>query len=913
MARFLRHLAAWLRRDRLDDEMRAELAQHVAWKTQALVDEGVPHDEAHRRARLAVGNLTRLKEEARDLWGFPALETFLQDLRYGLRLLRRSPGLSAVAVLSLAIGIGASAAVFSLADAMLFRKLAVADPDSLVVLKWFSGPVFPFSSLNGYGEQSDDGLTSTSFSTVALEAFERDGSRYLDIVPFADMYQVNLAAQGVGEVGNAHAIGGAYFQVLGVNAAAGRTLGPADDRETSDPAAVISHAFARRRFGTIDTAIGRAVSVNGVPFTIAGVLPATFHGTGQAGTDPDVYVPLALRTRAMPDDDPISDPNFWWVLMMGRLKPGVVADDARAALDLPFKRTVAAAKPELASKDLPRLALVPGAHGQMEERAAMQPSLRAMAFVTAIVLMIACANVANLLLARGRARMREIAVRVAIGAPRRRVVRQLFTEALLLAAAGSVLGVLFATKLARVLLPALASGPDPLLARIGVDWRLLLFVVLVASTAAILFGLVPALRSSDVHLAAGLEEARRGATPSPRRRLLTGGLVVAQIALSVLLIAGAGLLVRSVRNLGRVDLGFNPHNLLLFRIDPVRNGYNSERTGQLYTTLLERLRATPGVQSASLSSHRLISNSSSYGAASRLDETPPPRRSVEYRAFGKTHGAYELIVDEQFFSTLSIPILRGRTFARADAGGELVAVVNRALALQLFQTDDVVGRQFRTNRAPYRIVGVCADARYTSLRRPAGPTAYLYYPQRLDMKGAPTFEVKTAGPPAGLASTVRDIVRSMDPTLPVAKIGTQAEQIEMSVATERLFAGLATLLGLVAVVLSAIGLHALLAYGVTQRRTEIGVRMALGADRSAVAWMILKQSLVLAAIGLVAGLAAAAAGMKVIQSLLFDLRVRDPVTLVTAAAIMLIVSATAGYLPARRAARVDPLVALRAD
>jgi predicted permease len=536
-----------------------------------------------------------------------------------------------------------------------------------------------------------------------------------------------------------------------------------------------------------------------------------------------------------------------------------------------------------------------------------------MAFVTAIVLLIACANVANLLLARGRARMREIAVRVAIGAPRRRVVRQLFTEALLLAVAGSVLGAFIATRLARALLPALASGPDPLLTRIGVDWRLLLFVVLVASTAAILFGLVPAFRSSDVHLSAGLEEARRGATAAPRRRLLTGSLVVAQIALSVLLVAGAGLLVRSVRNLARVDLGFNPHNLLLFRIDPIRNGYSSERAGQLYTALLERLRATPGVQSASLSSHRLISNSSSFGAASRLDETAPPRRSAEDREFRRTHGAYELVVDEHFFSTLSIPLLRGRTFVAADAGGELVAVVNRALALQLFRSDDVVGRQFRTNRAPYRIVGVAADARYASLRREMGPTAYLYYPQRLDMKGAPTFEVKTVGPPAALASTIRDIVHDLDPTLPVAKIGTQADQIAASVATERLFAALATLLGLVAVALSAIGLHALLAYGVTQRTPEIGVRMALGADRRTVAWMILKQSLVLATIGLAVGLTAAVAGMRVIQALLFDLRVRDPLTLATAAAIMLIVSATAGYLPARRAARVDPLVALRAE
>jgi predicted permease len=912
-----RHLTAWLRRGRLDDELRDELAQHLEWKVEGLIADGVTEAEARRRAAVDVGNLTRLREQSRAVWGFPSLDSILQDVRYGLRILGRSPGFSAIAILSLAIGIGSSAAVFSLADGVLFRPLAVRDPHGLVVIKWTSGQVFPFSSLNGYGQQNDAGLASTSFSYAAYDAFRSSG--HLDVLGFADLDRVNVGIDGHAEVGTAHAVSGNYFDVLGVVPALGRPILAADDRDEASPAAVISHRLWQRRFGGAPDVVGRTLILNSVPFTIAGVAPSSFHGTGQVGTDPDLYVSLAMHVRVLPNDDPVKDPNFWWVLMLGRLKPGARPAEARDALDVLLKRTVAAAKPALLAKDLPRLELLPGYRGQVEEREDMRDPLRTMAIVTGIVLLVACANVAGLLLARGRARLRELSVRVAIGAPRSRVVRQLVTEAALLSATGTGLGMALAQWMSQSLAPALSTGTEPLELVTQLDVRVLAFAVLTACACVMLFGLLPAFRATDINLTAGLQEAARGAAAAPRRRVLSGGLVVVQIALSVTLVAGAGLLVRSVDNLQHVSLGFDPMSLLLFRIDPSLNGYEGARAIQLYDSVLDRLRGMPGVAGATLSSHKLISNSSVIGAARRLDETAPEPGSADMRAFARKHTVWQLTVDDRFFSTMRLNVIRGRTFAASDTGGAPVALINRMLARQLFQTDDVVGRQFslgsfrRSGDEPITVIGVTADARYTSLRAEMPPTAYLYYRQRPDMKNPVTFEVKTAVPPSALSTAVREAVRQVDPNVPIFGMMTQSDQITTSLRQERLFARLATMLGVVAVLLSAIGLYGLLAYAVVRRTPEIGIRMALGAARGTVQWMMLRESLALVAIGLVLGVPAALAGTRLLGAMLFGLAPRDPVTLAGAAATMLVLGVLAGYLPARKASRVDPLVALRAE
>jgi predicted permease len=911
-----RRIAAGLRRGRLQQELRDEMRLHMELRRQALIDDGMDAREAEYEARRMFGNVVALGEETRDMWGFAVIDTVGHDLRYGARLLARSPMVTGASVLSLAVGIGASAAVFNLADEMLLRRLPVPAPHQLVRLHWRSGPVFPFSSLNGNASQNDEGLGSTSFS---LDAFRQARSRaggLVDLFGFADLDRVNLSIDGVADLGQAHAVSGNYFSALGISPASGRPLVEFDDRVGASPAAVISDALWRRRFDAPRTAAGRTLVVNGVPFTVVGVLARSFQGTGQVGSSPDVYVPMAARSQIVRSGDDAADPNFWWVLMMGRVRPGVAPERIQPALDLILKQTVTAARPGIKPGDLPIMHVSDGSQGQTEVRESVRDPLQMMSIVVAIVLLVACANVANLLLARGRARLRELSVRIAVGASRRRIVRQLLTEGGLLAACGSVLGLIAARWIAAALLPALDDGPDPLMVSAGLSLRLVGFVAVLASTCVAIFALVPALRATNVSLVTGLYEAGRGSAASRDRRGLSASLVVSQIALSMVLVATALLLVRSVQQLRRVDLGFNAGNLLTFKLDPTLNGYPESRVFDLYSRILERLRAAPGVQAATLSSHTLISNSSSITLASRTDEAGPDPASAQASAYRSTHRAWRLAIDPQFFSTMGISIERGRPLDDRDiSGNPRTAVINYALARQLFDSDDVLGRQFRTEMmagAPaYTIVGVCTDARYTSLRRAKPPTMFVSYQQ--GSAGAMTFEVRTASDPVEFAPTARQIVRSVDPNVPMFRVQSQDQQIAASLRRERLFARLAAWLGGVTVTLSAIGLYALLAYAVTRRTGEIGIRLALGAARADVRWMIVRQSLQVAAVGLAFGVAASVAGTKLVDTLLFNVAPRDPLTLVLSAGLMLIVSTVAGYLPALRASRVNPIVALRAE
>ena len=907
----LRHLKAWLRRGRLDDELRDELAQHVTWTTERLMSEGMPEAEARRRAAIEVGNLTRLREDSRAIWGFPTFDSIVQDVRYGLRQMRRAPLFTTVAVLSLAIGIGAGAAVFSLADALLLRTLPVRDPQQLVVLKWTAGPVSPFSSLNGNGEQRADGQSSTSFSKVAFEDMRGVVAGRMDLLAFADLYDVNLAADGRAETGNAHVVSGNYFDILGLVPAAGRLLGAGDDRADAPPAMVISDTFWRRRFGRSPDAIGRTVSVNGIGFTIAGVTPRGFRGTGQVTDAPDVFLPLSAREGVVRDDEREDDPNFWWVLMVGRLHDGVSMAQVQPALDLVLKRTVATAKPQVAAKDLPVVEVLDGSRGQYESRDSMRDPLRTMGFVVAIVLLVACANVANLLLARGHARARELSVRTAIGAPRLRVVRQLFTEGALLAFLGAVVGGIAAQWISRALLPALNDSPGA--AVFALDWRLLIFVAALACACAVFFALTPAIRSTSATLTAGLRDAS-ARIPGGRRGRLAGTLVIVQLALSLVLVVTAALLARSMRNLDRAELGFDVRNVLMFKVDATLNGYSPERVRELSNRILDGLRSAPGITAATFSSHRLLAHQSSIGVVSTEAEVPPEPGSAEARAFLRGHTAWRQTTGPGFFTTLRIPIVRGRSLDERDsASSQRVVVVNRRLAQQLFGTEDVVGRRarfgMRRTGPVHEIVGVSTDARYTSVREEMPPTAYFAAAQQ--PLGTVTFEVRTTGSAESAGPLVRDIVRRIDDQLPLVALRTLEDQVAESLRQERLFARLAILLGGVTLALSAIGLYGLLAYGVSQRVPEIGLRMALGAARTGIAWMVLRQSLILAAAGLAAGIAGAYGAAKLVESLLYQLPARDPWTMAIAASIMVTTCLLAGYVPARRAARIDPLNALR--
>jgi predicted permease len=848
------------------------------------------------------------------MWGFPALDTIVQDLAYAVRLLRRAPTFTAVAVASLAVGIGAASAVFALADAALFKTLPVHAPDELVLFRWTSGPRAPFQSLSGYSRQAEAGLSSTSFSLDAFDRARAAVAGRADLFGFADLDRVNVSVNGRPDVAHGQAVGGTYFAALGLTAVAGRPILPSDDRPDAPPVAVVSESFARQQFGMVDAAPGRAMFVNGREFAIVGVVPDAMGGVLQVGVRPAVAVPLASYGALYGDD--IANPNFWWVLVMARLKPGVAARDIQPVVETVVRQTVAAARPDLGAEDLLSVTIEPGSRGQTEERAGLVEPLKTMAIAVGLILLVACANVAGLLLARGRVRAREVAVRVAIGAPRRRVVRQLLTEAAVIAALGGAAGLLVARWASAALAAALSNGaPGAVPMDVSLDWRAAAFAAAVAMLATIVFGLLPSLRTSDVRLASGLREAQRATSSAAQRATLGKALVVAQVAISMLLVSGAGVLAWSVRNLLSVDPGFDSRNLLVFRVTPDQNGYDQPRVRQTIDTVLARLRALPGVRAASVSSYMLISNSSSIGLASRLDEARPALGDA-LQAWARTHRVWRLVVDDTFLTTAGIRLLRGRGLSASDsATAAPVAVINSTLAHQLFGSADVVGRQFsmglRAGDPPIEIVGVTADAKYTSLRDEAPPMAYLPIGQH-PMRGA-AIMVRTEQDPRTLAPTVAAVVREVDPTLPLVDMRTQQEQIDRSVTRERLFAALATWLAVVALLLSAIGVYGLMAYSVARRTPEIGVRMALGAEAGAVRRMILFQSAVLGLIGVLVGAPAAAYGTRVLESLVFGIGSADPRAIAAAAAVMLATAIVAAYVPARRAASVDPIVALRAE
>ena len=910
----LSRLAARLSRSRREQELKEEIEAHIAARRQALIDEGMDPRDAAYEARRVFGNVTTIREEARDMWSVRSIDTIGQDLRYGLRVLRRSPVFAITAVASLALGIGAAVSVFTLADALMVRRLPVRAPEELVLFRWFSGPQMVFESLSGSGEQTSAGFASTSFSKLALDTLQTNLADRVTIFGFADLYRANLAVDGVPESASAQIVSGTYFDALGVAPAAGRLLTPADDRLDAPPAAVLGSEMWVRRFGGSPDVLGRPLVLNGVSFTVAGVLPKGFRGTMQVGQECDVIVPLAFYAPLTHEMGDPKDANHWWVLMMGRLKPGATIETVRPLADAVLKQTVAASKPELAADALPRMSVEDGSRGQSEVRGSLLRPLQIMAGVVAIVLLVACANVANLLLARGKARARELAVRCAIGAARGRIVRQLLTEGLLLGLIASAIGLALAGWMTSALLPALAADSELDLV-FGLHGRMVAFTCLLAVVCSVAFALFPALRSADAQITFGLQDSTRGVVSGRRRFSGSGTLVVAQVALSMLLVTAATLLTVSATRLQRINPGFNADNVLVFSVETSLNGYDSARSKAFFDTALDRLRALPGVVGASVSSHRLVANSSWLGSARPAGAPAPLPTSAEAQKFMETHRAYMLQVDEDFVKTMQMSLRRGRSLARGDVeGAPRVAMVNAALARQLFGTEDVVGRRFLvglSSKTEIEIVGVVANAVYTSIRRQNAPIAYLPFRQS-PVRGG-TFEIRTAGDPTAITASAREALRAIDPTLPIFNVRTLKEQILHSLRQERLFARLSLMLGALALTLSAMGLYGLLAYTVVRRTAEIGVRIALGAERSAVRWMVLKQSLLLVVLGLAIGIPAARSSTGVLASLLFGLEPNDARVLAAAAAVMFVVAFGAAYIPARRASNIDPLIALRQE
>jgi len=851
-------------------------------------------------------------------------------------MLLKQKGLTSVALLSLALGIGANTALFSIVDAMLLKMLPVKEPERLVLFKTVAPQEFSVGSYNGSSNKDEQtGLVNrTSFAYLTYQRLREQQGPMSDIFTFGNV-GLNVTTDGQADVANGQAVSGNYFAALGVQPAVGRLFTDEDDKAGVAPVAVLSHRYWQKRFGSDASVVGKQINLNNVPFTIVGVSARGFDGTAGVGTSQDVTIPVTLEPQLYAEKQRsyINGAGAWWLRIMGRLKPGVTPEQAQAQLENTFLQSVlehraarqAAAKAsggnaisDLDPKQYPRLVADPGSQGEMYRRRYYAPSLYLLLGVVGLVLLIACANVANLLLSRAAGRQKEIGLRLALGASRWRLVRQLLTESVLLSILGGLLGILFAIWIKDGLIAVSdwgGRGMSSLEPRL--DWRVLGFTVALSLLTGMVFGLAPAWRTTRVDLTPSLKDSGRSSS-AVHRSLLSRGLVVVQVALSLLLLVGAGLFVRTLLNLQRVDPGFNTQNLLLFEVQPSLIGYKDEKLRQIYGQISERIEAVPGVQAVTFSRVPLLSQSSSSSSVflrEALNATPDSEGRLKPNGEGYRH-----VVRENFLDAMGIPLLAGRTFGpQENTTSPRVVVVNQTFTNTYFPNQNAVGKRFTFDTSKpdeIEIIGVCKDAKYTSQRDEVPPTVYSSYRQERPMGNA-VFEVRTAGDPSALVGSVRGVVREIEPNLPLMSVKTQVEQADETLRMERLFAKLLTLFALLAQQLAAIGLFGVLAYTVSQRTHEIGIRMALGADRASVLTMIVKQGMTLALLGVILGLVGAYVLTKYLESwvslskMLFGVKVSDPLTYGAIAVLLTVVALIACYIPARRATKVDPLVALR--
>ncbi len=946
----------------------------------------------------------------------------LQDIRYGFRMLTKSPAFTAVAVLTLALGIGANTAIFSLIDAVMLRSLPVDKPSELVLLKWSAHNAPKIRGYMSSGDCPTDlrfGAANPSGCSFSEPMFREvaNTNQFSGVAAFANSGFLALTGEGPASTVNGQVVSGGFFRTMGVKAAAGRVLEANDDSPTAAPVAVLNYGYWQSAFGGSRSVIGRTIQLNAVPFTIVGVAEQRFTGI-TPGSDYDVWLPLAAGRRITDPrmwEDRQDNVSFWWLTIIGRLKTGTAQPQAQAAIAGVFRNemlhgsvplfeagvgmvglglggpkpgvgpargqmimggppppaagaaqslpsggpkgpvmiqgaappgpgnqklarspaqvgrpmkaaegqapTDAASESATLSKpgDEPTITLVNAQTGLTGSRNRFANPLYVLMFAVGIILLIACSNVAGLMVARAAARQKEMALRLALGAGRSRIVRQLLTESVMLAAIGGTLGILFAIWGAHAIVSFVSSNqPRPLAFATGVDLRVLGFTIAVSLLTGILFGVAPALRGARVDLTPALKEGSGVSAGlghgSSRWFGIGNALVVTQVALAIVVLVGAGLLVRTLQNLRSIDVGFDSHNLVIFGINPSLAGYKDAQIDSFYRDLQGRLAETPGVRSASYSMLPLLSGNLMI-TGFHWPGTPQDRESE----------ADVLGIGPDFFSTMQIPLLAGRGFNSSDyelaAKGRAVAatvpkpvVVDQAFVAKYLGKENPLGKRFGESpgdadepaSAGYEIIGVVRDSKYNDLRREISPT--MYEPQ--SGMGA-SFEVRTAGDPQALVPAIRRVVAEINPNLPLRDVTTESQQIDRLLFQERLIARLSAFFGLLALVLACIGLYGLLSYEVARRTREIGIRMALGAQVGDVLRLVVTQGFALALVGAVVGIGVALGVTRYLASMLYDVRANDPVTIIAVSVVLALVALAACYIPARRATHVDPIVALR--
>jgi len=910
----MRRLRYWTESARRSESLREEMELHLAERAAELEANGMTAENAQAEARRRFGNVELKREDSREIWMTRFLSELGQDVRYGLRAMAGNKAFSALAVLLLALGIGANTAIYSFMESILLRSLPVGDPESLVVLNWHSRPpqegnkewVHVMHGIQGHFWPGDKGaLVSGIFPYPALETLrpftQEENPVFSTLFGYFNGLHRTLAVRGQATSASAEYVTGDYFRGLEVSAAAGRLISAEDDRPGATAVAVISFATSRNRFGGPSNAIGQPILVDNIPFTVIGVTPPEFFGVDPAAA-PDLYLPLRanLLTDGPEAARMYSDGNFYWIEMMGRLRPGVSMAQAQAALAPRFHQWVAAtAKTDGERAKLPALILNPGAEGLGSLRRQYSKPLYVLLAMVGLILALACANIANLLLARAAARRREMAVRLSLGAGRFRLVRQLLTESVMLASLGGALGVLFAMWGMRTLTLLLSNGQENFTLHAELNWKVLGVTAALSVICGLLFGLAPAIQSTRPDVMPTLKDGRGG---GPRRRA-QHVLVVAQIAISFVIMVAAGLFVRTLNRLHSVQLGYARENILLFTLNARQAGHRDPEMTTFYANLRKRLESIPGVNSATLSQSSIISAGSAGGAY---------RGTMKIGAV-TIAGAGVMAAGPRFLTTMRIPILAGREINERDqASSPPVAVISERLARTYFGNENPMGRRitFVDDKRDLEIVGVSANVRYGGLKG-EGSLMTVFTAASQFPPDQVTYALLVAGDPLNYVRSVQEIVREADSRIPVTKVATQAAEIDRTISREITFSKLCTGFAVLALLIACVGLYGTMSYNVARQIGEIGTRMALGAQRGAVVWMVLRRVLLLAAAGLAISVPVALSASRLVKSFLFETQPDDPRTLAIAGAVLLSAAILAGYAPARRASRIDPLAALR--
>jgi predicted permease len=946
--------------------------------------------------------MTLAKENTRAVWSMVWLEQLVQDIHFALRGLRNSPGFAAVAILTLALGIGANTAIFSLIDAVMLRALPAGNPSQLVLLRWSARNA---PNIHGYqiaGDCANDlrmGAENPSGCSFSEPMFREiaQANAFAGTAAFANSGRLDLTGNGPATVINGQLVSGDFFGTLGLKPASGRLLDRSDDTPTAAPVAVLSYGYWRSAFGGARDVAGHTVELNGVPFTIVGVAEQRFTGI-TPGSDYDVWMPLSVAQKISDKTlwrDRQSDAGYWWLTVLGRLKPGTELEQVQPALNGLFRNETLygatpvfhsgdagapkaasgtgaakqapgaplgavpapgpspmpgaamgpgpgpAAGPGLAGQppgpgaqqfvlgmgpggpnipsnvnDNPQLTLMPAQSGLSGRRRQYADPLYVLMLAVGIILLIACANIAGLMLARASARQQEMSVRLALGAGRARVVRQLLTESMVLSLLGGLLGILFAYWGASGIVSFVSNNQSrPLGFAMGVDPRVLAFTLAISLLTGILFGMAPAFRSARADLNTSLKEGGSTRHAGGKWFAMGNALVVAQVALAIVVLVGAGLLVRTLANLRSVETGFDSHNILIFGVDPRLAGYKAEQIDSFYRDLQGRLSETPGVSGASYSMLPPLSSGLMI-TGFHWPGTPQDQESE----------ADTLGVGPDFFQTMHIPLLAGRGFGTADYAVSALnngitagpaptpVIVNQAFVAKYLGKEIPLGKQFGQTEgdanAPassgYEIVGVVGDAKYSDLRREIHAT--MYTPQT---RGGASFEVRTGADPQAILPTIRKVVAELSSNLPLFDVKTESQQIDRLLFQERLIARLSGFFALLAMALACLGLYGLLSYEVSRRTREIGIRMALGAPTGSVLQMVLRQGIVLTILGAIVGVGVSLEVMRYMKAMLYNVDARDPVTILVVAVLLMLAALAACYIPARRAMRVDPMIALR--